>query len=444
MEEAASNQDASAVQTVAGLSSIQTSVDDLTIASHERQVLRRLAARVAELAARPVEDHKKQLWTAHNDLELTRPLIFIDPENGWNEIIRQRDLQCQNPLLRMWEMALRKEIYWAEEMRDDRVIEPYLNLPYIYADTGWGLAETQTKPSEVGGSYVWDAPIKDYARDMASLRFPQITVDQTATQRLAQFAHDALGDILQVRLKGVWWWSLGMTWDFIKLRGLENLMIDMYDNPQGVHALMTFLRDGTLHKLDHLQEDGLLSLNTEGSYVGSGGFGWTKQLPQPGFDPDRVRTIDMWGFAESQETVGVGPEMFAEFVYPYQKPILDRFGLNCYGCCEPINNRWHIVAQIPRLRRVSASPWADMDQMSEFLGADFVLSIKPSPTPLAQPQMDEDVVREEIRKNLRATRNNVVELIMKDNHTLGRNASNATRWVEIAREEIAREEIAAL
>jgi hypothetical protein len=145
----------------------------------------------------------------------------------------------------------------------------------------------------------------------------------------------------------------------------------------------------------------------------------------------------MWGFAESQETVGVGPEMFAEFIYPYQRPILERFGLNCYGCCEPVNSRWQVIEQFPRLRRVSSSPWADIDEMSEFLGADYVLSIKPSPTALAQAHMDEDVVRQEIRHDLQATRDNVVELIMKDNHTLGGNPRNATRWVEIVREEIA-------
>ncbi|MDP7287961.1 MAG: hypothetical protein QGH94_08205, partial [Phycisphaerae bacterium] len=76
----------------------------------------------------------------------------------------------------------------------------------------------------------------------------------------------------------------------------------------------------------------------------------TDELPQADFT-GRVRLIDMWGFCESQETVGVSPEMFEEFVFPYQMPILERFGLNCYGCCEPLDNRWHVVKRFPRLRR---------------------------------------------------------------------------------------------
>jgi len=64
-----------------------------------------------------------------------------------------------------------------------------------------------------------------------------------------------------------------MTADFIKLRGLENLMLDMYDHPEGVHRLMAFLRDGNLRKIEFLEKEGLLTLNNDGSYVGSGALG---------------------------------------------------------------------------------------------------------------------------------------------------------------------------
>ena len=56
----------------------------------------------------------------------------------------------------------------------------------------------------------------------------------------------------------------------------------------------------------------------------------------------------MWGFTESQETVGVSPAMYREFIFPYEKPIMDRFGLNCYGCCEPLHQPLAAVKQHPR------------------------------------------------------------------------------------------------
>jgi hypothetical protein len=429
--------DPSTEQTAAGLSTTHGITGDLRLSSKEREVLRGLAARVAELAARPVEEKKKTLWYRLNDLEDTRPLVFCDPENGWNEIITQDRILCQKPLFRVWEMHLRKEIFWGEEMGDDRVVEPFFNVPYNYQDTGWGLHE-RNRGGENGGSYVWESPIKDYEHDIPKLSYPEILVDYPMTNRILNLAQEVFGDLLDVRLRGIWWWTLGMTWDFIKLRGLENFMVDMYDRPEWVHRLMAFLRDGTLRKLDFLETHGLLALNTEGTYVGSGGFGWTRQLPRKDFDPQRVRTIDMWGFAESQETVGVSPAMFEEFVFPYQKPILERFGLNCYGCCEPIDPRWHVVKDFPRLRRISTSPWADRSRMRDMLGRDYVMSLKPSPSPLAVPYLDEKEVRRQIREDLQTTKGCRVELIMKDNHTIGGNPKNVTTWCRIAREEAER------
>ncbi|TFG62825.1 MAG: hypothetical protein E4H36_07090, partial [Spirochaetales bacterium] len=400
----------------------------------EKEILRSLAKKTAELAALPAEAEKKKLWYRLNDLEETRPIIFCDPENGWNEIITQDMILCEKPLFRVWEMALRKEIFWAEGMRDDRVIEPFFNVPYSYEDTGWGLQDERIGGGD-GGSYTWVAPIGDYDRDFPKLKFPEIQVDYDGTERVLNTAHELFDGLLTVRLRGIWWWTLGMTWEFIRLRGLNNFMLDMYDKPDMVHRLMAFLRDGTLKKLDFLQEHSLLALNTEGTYVGSGGFGWTKQLPQKDFDPEKVRTMDMWGFSESQETVGVSPEMFEEFIFPYQKPILERFGLNCYGCCEPIDPRWHVVKKFPRLRRISASPWTDRKKMAAMLGTSYVMSLKPSPASLAVPHMNEDEVRKQIRSDLRTTKGCRVEYIMKDNHTLGKNPRNATDWCRIAKEE---------
>jgi len=426
--------DPSMEQTALGISTTHGISGDLMITKVDRELLRNLAKIVAELAAHPREAEKKKLWIKLNDLKPVRPLVFCDPENGWNEIITQDQIKCSKPIFRVWEMALRKEIFWATQMNDDRVIEPFFNVPYSYSDTGWGLTETYTSGGN-GGSHVWNAPLKDYEIDFEKLHTPEIIVDYKKTNEILNLANDIFGDILKVRLKGIWWWTLGMTMDYIHLRGLENLMMDMMLVPDKVHEMMAFLRDSKLKMLDFLESNKLLSLNTEGSYVGSGGFGWTSELPQKDFISEKVRTIDMWGFTESQETVGVSPEMFEEFVFPYQLPIMERFGLNCYGCCEPLDMRWHIIKKFPNLRRVSVSPWADRTKMAENLKNKYVLSLKPSPTALAMPIMDEEFVRAEIKKDLLITKGCQVEIIMKDNHTLGNNPMNAINWCRIAKEE---------
>jgi hypothetical protein len=420
-------------QTQATLAQKTISSDKLVIGREDREILRRLAGRIAELAARPIEDEKRDLWYRHNALEVTRPLIFCDPENGWNEIITNAQIECRGELAREWEMVLRKEIFWGESMGDDRVIEPYFEIPYVYVESDWGMQETKVG-GENGGSYTWDSPLKSY-HDLSKLHFPRISVDYEATDSLLSLAKKVWGKLLAVRLKERWWWSLGMTWTLVNLRGLEQIMFDIYDYPDQLHQLMGILRDGTLAKLDFLEENGLLSLNNDGTYVGSGGFGYTRELPQKDFDDKTVRTRDLWGFCESQETTTFSPEMFAEFIFPYQLPILERFGLNCYGCCEPLDKRWYVVKNAPRLRRVSVSAWANLADMADKLGERYIYSMKPHPGDLAVPSLNEERIRSELRRALQITRNCRVEIIMKDNHTIANNPQNVIRWCQIAREE---------
>ena len=127
--------------------------------------------------------------------------------------------------------------------------------------------------------------------------------------------------------------------------------------------------------------------------------------------------------------------MYEQFVFPYEKPIMERFGLNCYGCCEPLHRRWHVVRRHHALRRVSCSPWVDVEKMAANLGDRYVMSLKPNPAGLAVPEVDTAALRRWLREDLEKTRGCVVELIMKDNHTLARRPENAVTWCRIAREE---------
>lgn len=406
---------------------------ELSINTKDKEILKVLAAMVAEFASSPAEDEKRELWTDHNMLKTKRPVVFCDPENGWNEIITENIIECSGSLARRWEVVLRKEIFWAESIKDDKVIEPYFDIGYTFTDNEWGL-DSKVSGGTDGGSYVWEAPVKN-AKDVAKLHYPKIEVDHKTTEDAIAIADEVLGDHLKVRLKGRWWWTLGLTMDLAFLRGLENIMLDMLDSPELIHQLMSILRDGTAKKLDYLEENDLLSLNID-TYVGSGGFGYTDELPARGFNKEHIRTADMWGFGDSQETGSVSPQMFEEFVFPYQLPLLERFGLNCYGCCEPLDRRWEIVKGIPNLRRISVSPWSDPEVMAEYLQDDYVFSLKPNPAVLAVPVMNREAVRQKVNDFLKKTKGCVVEIIMKDNHTIGKNPDNIIDWVKIVREEI--------
>ena len=407
--------------------------DDLSMSREDEGVLRALAERVAEIASSARMEEIRRQWTRLNMLKKTRPVVFCDPENGWNEIITESQMQCKGKLARRWEMDLRKEIFWGEEMQDDKPVEPCFDVPYTVPPDDWGMEAVYHRTDDCG-SCVWDAPIKDYAADLEKLHSPTVEIDWETTNGCLEIAKHVFDGILAVRLKGIWWWSLGLTWPAVTLRGLGNVLCDFIDHPDELKRLLSTISQGHLDKLDYLESNKLLSLNNDGTYVGSGGYGFTEELPRNDHD-GHVRTADMWGFTESQETVHVSPRMYEEFVFPYEKPIMDRFGLTCYGCCEPLHLRWHVARRHHNLRRVSCSPWADLEKMAEYLEDKYILSMKPNPAAISTPQIDEQAIREGLRRSLEITKGCIVEVIMKDNHTIGKRPENVVRWCRIAKEE---------
>ncbi len=413
---------------------------DICFPNEDKAILKELGKQVAEIAERPVMEEKKELWIKHNKLERTRPVLLCDPENGWNEVIPESQLKCKNSIARLWEDHLRKQVFWGEEMNDDYVVEPYFNLPYVYQEKQWGVAgstkvQSKKKTAEQGKAYHIETVLEDLSQ-IKDITKPELYIDYKTTESLLVTAHEIFDGILEVRLNTVWFWSFGLTDDLVFLRGMEKLMYDFYDEPERVHEVMKILFDGAMARLDFLEDNKLLCLNNDGTYVGSGGIWFIDTLPSEGFDK-KVRTKDMWGLAESQVTVGISPDMFEEFIFPYQKKLMERFGLTCYGCCEPMDQRFDIVKAVTNLRRVSVSPWANIQVMAEKLKHDYIYSLKPTPSNLAIPEIDKELVRKEIREVLKITRDNCVELIMKDNHTLGNNPENIKNWVKIVREEIA-------
>jgi hypothetical protein len=149
----------------------------------------------------------------------------------------------------------------------------------------------------------------------------------------------------------------------------------------------------------------------------------------------------MWGFCEAQTMSEVSPAMHDEFVLTYQLPILERFGLNCYGCCEPLHLKLDLLtAKVPRMRRISISPWADKRVSAEKLGGDFIFSWKPNPAALAAVEFDTEWVRQDIRETVDIAREHgcVLEMIIKDTHTCNHQPWRFDEWCRIAMEEAER------
>ena len=415
----------------------------MLINEHDTQILRELAAKQAEAAASPEMAKKADLWRRHNDLETNEPVISMDPQLGWCEILDDADLQCEGELARSWEKWIRMNLFWAYELKDDTVIDDLFPVEDVYTSTGWGLDPYRRGQDENRRkAYHIDTMLEDYERDFPKLHFPQIIFDDKKTEERMSEAHRVFDGLLQPFSFNMYWWSLGYPWGitrfFVAIRGLENFLCDFYEEPEWMKKMIDFLTEGTMQLIDSLEENNRLRSNTGNILIGSGGFGFTNQLPTPAYPGAPVKCRDMWGFVESQETSTVSPQMYGEFVFPALLKLASRFGLNAYGCCEPFENKWDWIKQIPNLRRISVSPWANRPLSMEILGNKYLASHKLHPGRLATPVMDEDVVRKDLREALDVSINGCPELIMKDTTTLGGSGANAIRWVQLAREEIAK------
>lgn len=404
----------------------------MNVSIADRDILRNLARRVAELAALPIQKERIELIRSLNDLQPKRPVVLAFPEGGWADLIPAAALQCQDPLMREWEECLRQRIFTHEQIGDDQPVMGHFIMEAIVNHSDYGVPIDWHRSGDRGAGK-WDAPIKT-PDDLRKLHHRTITVDRAETQRRMDLAHSIFGDVLQVRNRNWLFWTVGMTGTLIFLRGLDQMMYDLYDNPGLIHELMAFLRDETNAELDYYEREGLLPLNNEpDSYVGSGGLGATSHLPAKDF-AGKVRCKDCWCLGESQEFVGVGPELFEEFALQYQLPLMKRFGLVCYGCCEPLDKKFDLILKnIPNLRRVSVSAWCDRRIAADKLQDKYVYSWKPAPSMICTPTVDWEHVEKTTRETLEIAKGCCVEMIMKDTHTFAGDPTRPGRWAKMAK-----------
>jgi hypothetical protein len=402
------------------------------ITKEDRKILRDLAKRVAEIAELPIMEERRNMWKQHNQLRRVRPMILVFPEGSWRELLPESVLQCQEEFARQIEWELRRRIYQYENIHDDSVIEKKWIVHKVIKNTGWGLEPRHKPSSQDTGAWGFDPVINDY-NDLKKLRFPEVIYDEKETMRRLEEAQDLFKDILDVQLKGISHISFHLMAIYCQLRGLEQVMLDMYENPSMLHEAMAFLEEGHRRLIQQYIDLNLLSLNNDDTYHSSGGVGYTDELPKPDYNPNRIRPCDMWASAESQEMAQVSPEKHYEFVMQYEKRLLEPFGLNGYGCCEDLTNKLDYVFTIPNLRRISISPWANVDKCAEKLGNKYIFSWKPNPSYLVG-KFDSEAIREYIKHTLEVTKDCVIEIILKDTHTCENHPERFTQWTDIAQE----------
>lgn len=408
----------------------------MAIESADRKILRTLAKRVAEIADDAAMQRRRRKWFEHNALRSTYPLMLVFPEGSWEELLPSSACTCSGEKARSLEWGLRAKIYGYEHFQDDMVVEKEWVVGKSIRSTGWGLEPRRTPSSEARGAWHFDPVIREPS-DLKKLHYPEISYDAESTLRELGEMQALFGDILTVTCKGVQHISYHLMAQYTALRGLEEVMIDMYAEPQMLHDAMAFLEEGNRRVLRQYVEQNLLSFNNDQTYHNSGGNGYTDELPLPDADPRNARPCDLWASAEAQEMAQVSPEHHAEFILSYEKRLLAPFGLTGYGCCEDLTRKLDYVFTIPHIRRISISPWADVDVCAAKLKGRYIFSWKPNPAHLVG-HFHADSIRAYIRHAVEVAQANhcVLEMILKDTHTCERHTERFDEWTRIGREVI--------
>ena len=416
---------------------------EILLSQADKDVLKTLAEKWANIASLPVHKEKARLWQKMNDLDSERPMVWIN-EIPWHEMNFEDELtlRCQNTWARSQEDLMRKTIYQWEHMPGDMIVNPWLDCPLSIHSTDFGITEDvdivlTDETSDVVSRH-FNIQIRDMA-DIEKIEMPRVTHNSEATDYRFQIMNQVFRDIIPVRKQGqthIWY----APWDYlVRWWGVQEVMMDLILRPDMVHAFYERMVQAWMLELDQFAAQNLLSLDNNNTRIGSGGYGFSNDLPGDGFNPDWIKPQNMWGCSNAQVFSEVSPEMHWEFAIEHDLKWMERWKLNYYGCCEPLAGKGHLLNRIPNLRKVSFSPWNNTRKGIEEIGDAYVLSRKPNPSIFASKQFDHEQARREIREFLDVADGQChLEFIMKDISTVKYDPKRLWDWESICMEEVSR------
>ncbi len=386
--------------------------------------MRELGRQVAEIATSPVNEEYAELHMRMVNLEMVKPLIYVY-EIPWHEmdVGDELTLKTRHPLCRKIEERLRRIVYkWKHGLGvpiDDprfgsAFLEPvieHLLQDYVW-DMGYGLSikEDVLRVDERNPvvSHHYHVQIR-CGEDIEKIRMPQVLFDKERAEEDYGVLCEIFDGVLPVERRGfsaIWF----APWDeIVMLTGVREILIDMFRRPSYVHALVERMIDVWLHRLNQYERLGLL----------------------------RGSPMRLWGVGAAQVFSAVSPAMHEEFALKHERRWYGRWGLNYYGCCEPLHHKVDILRRnIPKLRRISMSPFIDFDKAVENVRDEFIFAWKPNPAVLAASAWDPEAVRREMEEKLEKARKFgcVMEIHMKDISTVEYQPQRLWEWARIATE----------
>ena len=404
-----------------------------TVSLKDREILRQIAMRKLELSKSDKNKEILAMWDKQAKGVRDTPTVRLLFSNFTGEVLDSRML-CEGKDARLLEKRLLSSMVGRELFDDDTPVSDTFDVNVFASVRPFGTP-LRSKKAENSIGYHIEPITDDIEADIDMFCGGDFSVDLEGTKKYCEWADEIIGDIIPAKI--VQSAHVGaITNNLVRLIGMENYYMSMYDSPEALHKIMDMATCVYERYYDYLEKNGILFPTNGMSPVAQESFAFTDELPG-----DNITSVGhQWGFLESQETTAVSPDMYGEFVYPYYDRLVKRFGLLSYGCCERVDNLFDkYISKWTNLRKLSVSPFNDERIVGDFLrGKRIVYYSKPRAEYVTNKgPLDEDAIKRYFKGVCECASGCLFEIAQREVGTIFGDFLRGKRYVELAKESVA-------
>jgi len=385
-----------------------------------------LAAELKELAASPQHIGRRRLWADFAALKASRPVVnFYMYQSVWEAELAGDTLGSSDPFAREIEAQLAFKLWRAAHLEDDCPAEAAVRItaerPQRAHPFPFGM-EMPVERTDDAGSYRVSPPIVDYT-DIEKLRAPRYEIDREATAQKVQRVRALIGDTLPVVVMTdeLHWGPFEYA---VRLRGIGNLLYDVYDSPEFVHRLMGEITDGMISYENEREAAGDVSTDTSP-------FGHVPYDDAPEGLERRLK--GMWAYIHAQSAASLSPGMYEEFIHPYNCRVAELVGRTYYHGCEDLSVKCRSIKTLPGLRLFHISPWTPAAPVLAEMGDGFAYEVHSHPTNVVFGETLEGI-ETEIKRLEAGVRGVQHVLTLADVETFAGSFDRVAHWARCAQE----------
>lgn len=403
----------------------------MTPDKNEINTLRNLAKRY--MTASQSQDHTrtKNLWRDLHDRKMKRPMLYVWCIIFTDELEEIANPVCKHPLFLEIEKRLKIDLYHYAAA-DDYLLEPFVVFEASQKGMEHGPWGTSVSiiPSKGGAYKAYAEPLVKNLNDLSMIMAPGHNIDEEKTEANLKLLQDAIGDIITVTVNRQPYYGANFPSRLPDMRGLEQVMMDMLDDPAGLHRLLEKMFRASSDAMD--KADLLGDYSTVNAHVQS--CPYSSYTPDP-YPVRSAKRKELWCYAQAQEFTIISPQMHEEFALRYQKPLMEKYAASAYGCCENLTHKIDMLRTVKNLKMISVAPAADLEKCAAQIRGDYVISWRPNPTDQVCTSFDRERIKRTISEGCAILDRHgcQYEINLKDVVSLCGERERIREWVSIVR-----------